>query len=141
MTTFVSTPRSQQVTATMSQSIAAATNFDYSIPITIFCSTAVAHVIGTTTISGSAGYPGAVIELRPASATGRAVSVTNFSGYPGAFCTSLISQLSATGMYGTTIQLNDAWINNATSSLVFQFRNTGGVSSTATARITATVLP
>lgn len=141
MTTFVSTPRSQQVTATMSQSISAASNFDYSVPITIFASTAVAHVIGTTLITSSAGYPGVIVELKPTSATGRAASVTNSATYPGAFCTSLISQLSDTGMYGSSIRLNDAWINNATSSLVFQFRNTGGVSVTATARITATVLP
>jgi hypothetical protein len=141
LTFEVSAPRSQQVTATMSQSIAAATNFDYAVPITIFASTCVAFVIGTNVLSGgTAGYPGVTVVLRPQSGTGRAATV-QVASYPGAFCSSLIAQVSDAGIYGTLIRLNDAWIDNANSRLIFQFRNVGAGTTTATARITATVIP
>jgi hypothetical protein len=141
VSTFVSPPRSQQVTATFSQSISASSNFDCAIPITIFASSATAFVVGTGVIGGgTAGYPGVTLVLRPSTGTGRAASVL-VASYNGAFCTSLIAQLSDAGPFGTSIRLNDAWIDNAGSQLIFQFRNTAGVSNTATARITATVIP
>jgi hypothetical protein len=141
MSIIINQPRSEQVTGTMSQSITAGADYDYSISIPIFASTAVAWVIGATAIGGgTAGYPGGPIAIRPASGTGRSASIMAGS-YNGAFSSSLISQLSDLGMFGTLIRLADAWISNSTGTVVFRFRNTGAGAATGTAHITALVFP
>lgn len=136
---FIGVSRPYQVTATVSQSLAASTNVDYTISINRFASAALA-TIHNSTLMGSpyTGYAGVVTILRPASATGRSSSL-QVSQYPTTFESSLIAQLSE-GLFGGC-RLNDCWIDNAASNLVFQFRNPTAGSLTLQARITALVFP
>jgi len=136
---FIGISRPYQVTATVSQSLAASTNVDYTIALNRYASAAIANLHSSTaTGSPYAGYNGISCILRPAQSTGRSSSL-QVSPYPTTFESSLIVVLSE-GIFGGC-RLNDCWIDNATANLVFQFRNNTAGTLTLSARITALVFP
>jgi hypothetical protein len=138
---LIAVPPPIQLVSTVNQSIAAGVTISHGIALPCFASASSAFVINTTTLGGStAGYPGIACNLRPGIGLGRASSI-EIAGYPGAFCTSLITRLSDPIYGGFTIYLEDAWIDNASGLLVFRFRNGGGSIATCGARINALVWP
>lgn len=140
LTNLISVSVPYQVTATVSNSVSASSTLDYAINIDRNASVALATVVSSSLILAPYdGYSGDILILRPGSGLGRASSLMT-QPYVSAYDSSLISRLS-TEIFGTSIRLDNAWINNPTSQLIFQFRNTSASIQMASCRITALVFP
>lgn len=139
MNLITTPPQAKQFTATISQSVGAGTTANIAVTIDGFASSALAIVCGTSTLGGTtAGYPGLVCILKPESGVGRSASVMGTS-YPASFESSLIAQISDPIFGGC--RLNDCYIDNANSRLIFAVRNPSAGSLTFSARITGIIFP
>lgn len=142
MTIEVSPQQSQQVSISASQVVSGFATYDVTIPITIFGSVAIGSVTANASAVGSSGYVGlASVILRPASGTGRSSSGQVAVYYPAVFDSSLVSQLSDSTYFNSAFRLDDCWIDNANSRLVFRFRNNIGSNRLLNVRIIALVVP
>jgi hypothetical protein len=132
-------PRAYDFSVTVSQSLAATTTVLYTVAIPIFASAANGVISNATAIAGSAGYQGIHFKARPTSSTGRSGGIS-VAGYPSIMDDSRAS-LSSDTIFGTTIYLIKAYIDNAAGNIVFEFRNSAGTSGTLACRIMGTAYP
>jgi hypothetical protein len=125
--------------ATVSQAIAGSATGTYSIAIPFVPSAASGVISNSTAIAATSGYQGNHWKARPTVSTGRSGGAS-VGSYPSIMDDSRAS-ISSDQILGTNVRLNKAYIDVATSSVVFEFQNMTAGASTIACRIMGTAYP
>jgi hypothetical protein len=132
-------PKAYDISVTVSQALGSLATGTYSIPIPFIPSAASGVISNSTAVAASNGYLGNHWKARPTTSTGRSGGVS-VATYPSIMDDSRAS-ISSDAILGTNVRLDKAYIDAATSSVVFQFTNTVAGATTIACRIMGTAYP